>query len=111
MAAEVDLRAGVRAEARSLRTGGQRLTEARRAEADEYALREIPAELHALWRKVRHRFRGPPDQRALSFLEWAERHPGDVEEALVARWDKMERDAERAYEAHLREAGPEDVPF
>jgi len=52
-------------------------TEARQ-ESDEAVLRDIPAELEAVWRAHRARFRGNAHQRAERFLEWAEENPGEV---------------------------------
>jgi hypothetical protein len=50
-----------------------------RSESDDAVLRDIPAELVKVWKKVRKNFqRGSAHQRAERFLEWAEENGGEV---------------------------------
>lgn len=111
IARERGVRASIREESRRLRTPGQRRAQERKEESDGLAQYDVPEELHGLWRRERKRFPYslPADRRALSFLEWAEKHPDAVRDYMVERWDRMERDAEKR--SRERDHEVEGVPF
>ncbi len=51
----------------------------RRQESDDEAERDLPAELHGAWRKLRNRFKGSAKMsRAEAFMHWAHENPGEV---------------------------------
>ena len=112
---EVATRAGHRLNLRATAPAGQKRQAELRRQSDDQALHEIPAELHGLWRREKHRYpyRLQSDERAHRFVEWAGQNPSLVREYLEQHWDKLERDIiAEAEERDRREQEEHDaVPF
>lgn len=109
---------------RSRQQAGQRAAEVR-AESDAEVLREIPPQLHEVYRRVRGKIKGTPYRsRAEAFLEWVEEH-GDEAYAIQAEADyaalrALEREEQRVSRELRRPSGyrhraarraEEEVPF
>jgi hypothetical protein len=80
-----------------------------RREKDEAVIVNMPPHLQALWRKVKHNFKGTPEHRLEQFMEYVDEHAGEEMGVLQDEADKqlakMIRDLER------RERQEAEVPF
>jgi len=66
-----------------------------RSERDERAAQEIPASLHDVWLKVRHRLKVPRGKRkAEAFMEWVSDHPEKVQAIRLATSQGFDREIE-----------------
>jgi len=69
-----------------------------RQESDEEAARDLPAELHGIWQKMRGRFKGSAKMsRAEQFLHWAHENPGEV---VALQSDAADREVEQLIREH-----------
>ena len=89
------------------------------AESDSIALHNVPADLHALFRKTRTQwpYTMQPDRRAELFMEYVNKEPEEVLSWRIEHESKKPLAYARDYEKHLREHGQwieeleEAVPF
>jgi hypothetical protein len=80
-----------------------------RKERDEAVVVNMPPHLQALWRKVKHTFKGTPDQRLEQFLQYVHEHEGEEMGILQDEADKQLARMIREYEH--RPHHEEEVPF
>ncbi len=70
-----------------------------RKEKEEAVIVNMPPHLQALWKRVKHNFKGTPERRLEQFLEYVHEHEGEEMGALQDEADKalakMIRDYER----------------
>jgi hypothetical protein len=75
----------------------------KRKEKDDFAEQNIPPEHLLLWRKIKNRFKGTPDQRAEQFMEYLEAHPEESDDVLQERADRDVAKLRREQEKERRE--------
>lgn len=91
-----------------------------RDEAVERDIEGISPHLRALWRKLKHQFKGSPARRVELFLEYVHEHPDEGMELLQDKADrdlaKMIKDQEHQHwkpspEPLYWEPGDDGIPF
>jgi hypothetical protein len=106
-----DFSAPIRREKSTKRSIGARRGWEKRKERDERALREIPPELQALWKRVGPGIKGRSfEERATKFIEYVAEHPGEDIRALVDDADAwLDREIERRAIQDEADMGPGDL--